>query len=79
MSGEPTPIPASAAHLGPEQPSGPFLGDDHLEMAIEATRQALIGAKTRPMRVELQEQMRRLIAARSPWQIARLEREKGLR
>jgi hypothetical protein len=54
------------------------LSDQRLENAIEATRQALLGAKTRDVKVELAEQLRRLIGERSPWAIARMEREKGL-
>ena len=52
------------------------LADERLEMAIESTRLALLGAHTRSMKVELAEQMKRLIGQRSPGQIARMEREK---
>lgn len=38
------------------------LAAERLEMQIEATRQAFLGAKTREMRLELQETMKRLIA-----------------
>ena len=51
---------------------------DRLEAQIEATHQAFLAAKTREIRLELQETMKRLISQRSPWQIARMEREKGL-
>lgn len=54
------------------------LAADRLEAQIEATHQAFLGAKTREMRLELQETMKRLIAQRSPWQIAKMEAEKGL-
>jgi len=49
-----------------------------LEAQIEATHQAFLGAKTREMRLELQETMRRLISQRSPWMVAKMERERGL-
>lgn len=52
---------------------------ERLEAQIEATRQAFLGAKTREMRFELQEAMRKLISQRSPWQVAKMEQEKGLR
>ena len=73
-------VPPSPADvmLGAEQ-SAPSLADERLEMAIEAAHQAFVGAVTRPMKLELQEQMKRLINARSPWMILHLEREKGLR
>ena len=67
------------AHL-PGEPSSPGLSpDDRLEAAIEATRQALLGAKTAVMRRALAEQMRQLIGQRSPWKIAQMEEERGLR
>ena len=62
---EPAITSRQAAMLGAEQ-SAPSLADERLEMAIEATRQAFLGAVTRPMKLELQEQMKRLINARSP-------------
>lgn len=65
--------------LGPEQTSGPSLADERLEMAIEATRQALLVAKTPSVKRDLAELMKQQIGRRSPWQIARMEKERGLR
>lgn len=74
-----SPNTPTAASL-PGEPSSPGLSpDDRLEAAIEATRQALLGAKTAVMRRALAEQMRQLIGQRSPWRIAQMERERGLR
>jgi hypothetical protein len=53
--------------------------DERLEMMIEDTRQALLGAKTPAIRRDLAETMKQLIGKRSPWMIRHLEREKGLR
>jgi hypothetical protein len=53
--------------------------DERLEMMIEDTRQALLGAKTPAIRRDLAETMKQLIGQRSPWMIRHLEREKGLR
>lgn len=72
------PSPSAGAMLGAEQ-SAPSLADERLEMAIEATHQAFLGAVTRDMKLELQEQMKRLVGARSPWMIAHMERERGLK
>lgn len=55
------------------------LADERLEQSIEATRQALIAAKTPAIRRDLAEQMRQLIGQRSPWKIAQMEEERGLR
>ena len=56
----------------------PTSADERLEIAIESTRQALLGAKTRVMQRELAEQMRILIGQRSPWKVAQMEKERGL-
>jgi hypothetical protein len=55
-----------------------YTADQRLEDAIEATRQALLGAKTRASKVELEREFKKLIGQRSPEQIARLEHERGL-
>lgn len=52
--------------------------DELLETRIEAARQELISAPTRPERVIAEERMRFLIALRSSRQIVRMERERGL-
>lgn len=72
------PTTPTAAHFGPEQ-SGPSFEDNKLELMIEGTRLAMLGAVTKSIRQELFEEMRRLIGRRSPWMIAHLEKEKGLR
>jgi hypothetical protein len=54
------------------------LTDERLEAAIESTRQALLAAKTPAMRHDLNGQMTWLISQRSPEQIARMSRAKGL-
>lgn len=48
--------------------------DEQLETRIEAARQELLAAPTRPERVAAAERMRFLIGLRSPAQIARMER-----
>ena len=49
-----------------------------LELEIQATHKALVGARTSAMKHELAAQMKRLIGQRSPWKIAELEAERGL-
>jgi len=66
------------AHFGGRAGPAVSSADERLEMAIESTRQALLGAKTREVQLELQEQMRQLITQRSPQQIAKMEQERGL-
>lgn len=70
--------PNEAAHL-PGEPASPGLSaDDRLEIQIEATRQALLAAVSKPMQRELAEQLKMLIGQRPPWKIAQMERERGL-
>jgi hypothetical protein len=67
-----------AATLSGGTDTAALSADERLEIAIEATRQALLGAKTPAVQRELAEQMKRMIGQRSPWQIAKLEKERGL-
>lgn len=53
--------------------------DELLETRIEAARQELLAAPTRPERVSAWERMRFLIALRTSRQVVKMERERGLR
>jgi hypothetical protein len=72
-----TPPSREVASSGPEQ-FGPSFSDQRLEDAIESTRQAMLGTVSRQMKQELAEQMKQLIGQRSPWMIAKMERDRGL-
>lgn len=76
-----TPPSSEAASLAAGEQSSAALSvaDEKLEQAIEATRLAMLGAVSRDMKRDLAEQMRILISQRSPWKIAQMEREQGLR
>lgn len=74
-----SPPPLDSRTPGAGCEPAPSFADQRLEDAIETTRQALLGAKSRVIQRELAEQMRRLIGQRSPWMVAHLERERGLR
>jgi hypothetical protein len=71
--------PQDAHSAGAPSAPGFSPADERLEMQIESTRQALLGAKTKVIQRELAEEMKRLIKQRSPWAIAVMERECGLR
>ena len=52
--------------------------DEQLETRIEAARQELIAAPTRPERVSAWDRMRFLIALRTSRRICKMERDLGL-
>lgn len=53
--------------------------DDRLERLISDARRRMVSADTREDRLQAYEDMRWLIAQRSPEQVERMERERGLR
>lgn len=78
MNREPTPSTPQARALGAEQ-SAPFFGDDELEELIELWRQIMVLDPNQAMKRVAWGRMAALIGERSPQQVAKMEREKGLR
>jgi hypothetical protein len=57
----------------------PLSDDEALELEIETARRAALNVKDRELAREAFRVMSRLVARRSPQQIERMERAKGLR
>jgi len=53
--------------------------DEKLERLIAEARQRMVSADAREDRIEAYEEMRWLISQRTPEQVERMERERGLR
>lgn len=73
-----SPITPQARALGAEQ-SAPFFGDAEREELIELWRQIMVLDPNEAMKRMAFGRMAALIGERSPAQVAKMEREKGLR
>lgn len=76
---DPLVAPARLAGEAGQFPKSPALFDTQLEAQIELTWQALISAATADLQRSAWQRMKAQIAMRSPAQIERMERERGLR